>query len=126
MRTYLIASILWRYTTIPHIIFLRKVTQADINRVTDANAANACLLWEAIKVGCKPKGSGTLNNLYCQLLTIKLQDCVTVAKYAGKFKELYNDIVNMYARVGFNKNLLIFLFYTSLGKQYKDYFLTYT
>ena len=89
-------------------------------------ATNVCLLQEAIKVGYKPKGLGTLNNLYCQLLTIKLQDCATITKYTRKFKELYNDIINIYIRVGFNKNLLIFLFYTSLGKQYKDYFLTYT
>ena len=91
-----------------------------------ASSSNAYLLWIAIKEGCKPKGSGTLNNRYRQLLMLKLYDFKNTSKYAGKFKKLYNDIVNIYKYLGHSETYLIFLFYIGLGKEYKDYFLYYT
>ena len=35
---------------------------------------NAYFLWVAIQQGCKPRGSGSLNNRYRRLLALKLSD----------------------------------------------------
>ena len=79
-------------------------------------------MWIALKEGCKPKGSGTLNNRYYRLFALKLSDYKDASEYAGKFKALYNDIYNMHEENRLYKNVLIFLFYIGLGKEYKDYF----
>ena len=89
-------------------------------------SSNACFLWIAIKQGCKPKGSGTLNDRYRRLLDLKLSDFTSASEYAGKFKETHNDIRNMHEELRLNENFLIFLFHTGLGKEHEDYFLHYT
>ena len=89
-------------------------------------ATNAYFLWVAIKEGCKPKGSGTLNDRYRRLLALKLSDFKDASEYAGKFKELHNEIRNMHEELRLNENFLIFLFHTGLGKEHEDYFLHYT
>ena len=50
-------------------------------------------------------------------MALKLQDCKRVSEYAGKFKELHNDIVNLNEGLRLDENLLIFLFYRGLGKE---------
>lgn len=67
-----------------------------------------------------------LNYRYRRLLALKLHDCKSVSEYAGKFKELHNDIVNINERLRLNENLLIFLFHRGLGKEHEDYVLHYT
>ena len=59
-------------------------------------------------------------------MDLKLRDCKDASEYAGKFKEIYNDIRNMYEGLRLNENFLIFLFHTGLGKDHEDYFLHYT
>lgn len=86
---------------------------------------NAAFMWIAVKEACKSRGSDTLNNRYRRLLDLKLSDFKDVSEYARKFKETYNEIRNIYERLKLNDNFLIFLFYTGLGKEYKNYFLYY-
>ena len=87
---------------------------------------NACFLWVAIKENCKPKGSGSLNDRYRQLMDLKLKDCKDASEYAGKFKELHNEIRNMHESLRLNENFLVFLFHAGLGKEHEDYFLHYS
>ncbi len=87
---------------------------------------NIYFLKVAIRALYKLKGSSTLNNRYRRLLSLKLRDYKDISEYTRKFKEIYNDIRNMYKTLRVDKNLLIFLFYTSLRKEYKDYFTRYT
>ena len=86
---------------------------------------NAYFLWIALKEGCKPKGSGTLNNRYYRLFALKLSDYKDASEYARKFKVLYNDIYNMHEENRLCENVLIFLFHTSLRKEHEDYFQHY-
>ena len=183
IRQHLINVSLWKYTTEKEATFPSRVTQADADLVTAANAAaqldprgrvdlrpvpvvesvsdyeerldrwdsqqlrtcniiestlginyyndhkdslNACFLLLAIRQDCKPKGSGTLNDRYLRLLALKLSDFKDASEYAGKFKEIHNDIRNMHEELRLNENFLIFLFHTGLGKEHEDYFLHYT
>ena len=89
-------------------------------------ATNTYFLWVAIKEGYKSKGFNTLNNRYRRLLALKLSDFKDTLEYARKFKELHNEIRNMHEELRLNKNFLIFLFHTGLGKEHEDYFLHYT
>ena len=59
-------------------------------------------------------------------MALKLHDCKSASEYAGKFKELHNDIVNMYDQSALNESFLIFLFHRGLGKEHEDYVLQYT
>ena len=87
---------------------------------------NAYKLWHGIVRDCKPKGSGTLNDLYRRLNTLTLASCKDAADYGGQFKNTHNEIMNINPKLQLETNYLIFLFHTGLGKEYQDYFTTYT
>ena len=67
-----------------------------------------------------------LNDRYRRLIAIKLHDCKSVSKYAQKFKELHNDILNMSECLRLEENFLIFLFHRGLGNQHESYVTKYT
>lgn len=90
------------------------------------DADNAYFLWIAIRQGCKLKGSGSLNDRFRRLSLLKLSDCKNASEYAGKFKELHNEIRTIHEELRLNDAYLIFLFHTGLGKEHEDYFLHYT
>ena len=90
------------------------------------DSTNAAFMWIAVKEGCKPTGTGTMNDRYRRLLELKLCDFKDASEYAGKFKETHNDLRNMHEELKLNDNFLIFLFHTGLGKEHEDYFLHYT
>lgn len=80
---------------------------------------NAHILWEALKTDNKPAGSGTLDDLYRQLLKLDAAD------FAARLKSLHNEITSMSAYLRLETNYLIFLFHTGLGKAYEGYFTHY-
>lgn len=86
---------------------------------------NACLLWEAIIADNKPKGSGTLNDLYRQLLKLDLGQCKDASDFAARLKGIHTDITNVSPKLKLETNFLIFLFHTGLGKAYDAYFTHY-
>ena len=97
------------------------------NYVNDfENETNAHKLWNGIVRDCRPKGSGTLNDLYRRLDTLTLASCKDAADYAGQFKNTHNEITNIHSKCHMNTNFLIYRFHTGLGREYQDYFTTYT
>lgn len=56
---------------------------------------NAYVLWEAVLNENKPKGSGTLNDLYRQLLKLDLSQCKDASDYAARLKAVHIDIINI-------------------------------
>ena len=87
---------------------------------------NFATLWSSIQTNCKPKGSGTLNDLYRRLLKLNLGSAKSATEYAGKFKHLHLDITEMAPNLCLETNFLIFLFHTGLGREYEQYFTHYS
>ena len=90
------------------------------------NETNACDLWEKVVTNNKPKGSGTLNDLYRQIITLDLSQCKDATDFASRLKAIHTDITNIAPRLKLETNFLIFLFHTGLGKAYDTYFTHYT
>lgn len=89
------------------------------------NETNAYILWEGINTDNKPKGSGTLNDLYRQLLKLDLGSCKDASDYAARLKGIHTDITNISPHSKLETNFLTFLFHTGLGKTYDAYFTHY-
>ena len=90
------------------------------------NETNAYKLWNRIVRDCKPAGLELLNDFYRRLITHSLESCKDAADYAGQFKSIYNDILDINPKLQLETNFLIFLFHTGLGNEYQDYFTTCT
>ena len=98
-----------------------------LNYINDFEAyTNAAFLWTAICTTCKPRGSGTLNDLYAQLLQLELAHCKDVPDYIAQFKKLLNDIYMMSTALKLETNLVIYLFHRGLGRKHDAYFTNYT
>ena len=96
------------------------------NNMTDVeDISNAHTLWETVLGNNKSKGSGTLNDLYRQLLKLDLSSCKDTSDYAARLKGIHTDITNMSPALKLETNFLIFLFHTGLGKSNEAYFTHY-
>ena len=87
---------------------------------------NAYTLWTAIASACKLKGSGTLNDLYRQLIQVDLRSCDGASDYIAKFKSILTSIHLISPALKLETNFLIFLFHTGLGKPHNQYYTNYT
>ena len=87
---------------------------------------NAYTLWTAIAAACKLKGSGTLNDLYRQLIQVDLRSCDGASDYIAKFKSILTSIHLISPALKLETNFLIFLFHTGLGKAQNQYYTNYT